>query len=204
MGFFDLFRRDKKDSNPIAESSLKGPFFLEGFTISPSSTRSLKKNEWRKQLTTPAGNTRFKIKYYGQRHEKYTHLIVATDFAPSLVVAVDTATEQEILLFDGCRHGYNAMFCDTYTNEQLKGRIADTIYKDHEDHDTFAIEISTHYGFDYDQEFLEEVDENGLLELVDGSKVPFEKAKRDGFDALQIFVTNSNGKTCELVSEELS
>jgi hypothetical protein len=129
---------------------------------------------------------------------------VGTDFAPSLVFAVDNATGQEILLFDGCKHGYNALFCDTFTDEQIKNRTATNYYKDIDGNEIFEIVISTYNGVDYEDEFAEEVDENGLIELIDGTKIEFEKVKRNGYDTLQIWATNDNGKTIDFVSEELA
>ena len=53
-------------------------------------------------------------------------------------------------------------------------------------------------------EFADQVDENGLIELIDGTKIEFEKVKRNGYDTLQIWATNDNGKTIDFVSEELA
>jgi hypothetical protein len=166
--------------------------------------KDLHSHEWRRQLKTASGQTKFKIKFYGQLHEVYKNLIVGTDFAPSLVFAVDNATGQEILLFDGCKHGYNALFCDTFTDEQIKNRTATNYYKDIDGNEIFEIVISTYNGVDYEDEFAEEVDENGLIELIDGTKIEFEKVKRNGYDTLQIWATNDNGKTIDFVSEELA
>ncbi|NOS91193.1 MAG: hypothetical protein HOP30_04685, partial [Cyclobacteriaceae bacterium] len=154
-------------------------------------------HEWRRQLRTASGQTKFKIKFYGRLHEDYKNLIVGTDFAPSLVFAVDTTTGQEILLFDGCKHGYNALFCDTFTDEQIKNRPSTNYYTDSDGKDTFEIIISTYNGFYFDEEFADQVDKNGLIELIDGTKMEFEKVKRNAYDTLQIWATNDNGKTID-------
>jgi hypothetical protein len=186
------------------DNEVLGPTFLDGLTEHIQNPRDLHSHEWRRQLKSTSGEKKFKIKFYGQLHEEYKNLIVGTDFAPSLVFAIDVSTGQEILLFDGCKHGYNALFCDTYSDEQIKNRPTTNYYADQDGMDIFEIIISTYNGVDYDDEFTDQVDENGLIELVDGTKIEFEKVKRNGYDTLQIWVTNENGKTIDVVSEELA
>ena len=147
---------------------------------------------------------KFKIKFYGQLHEDYTNLIVETDFAPSLVFAVDPSTGQEILLYDGCKHGYDALFCNTFTEEEIKNRPVENYYQDEDGNEIFEIVISTYNGTDFDEDFGDQVDENGLIELIDGTKIEFETVKRNGYDWLQIWAINENGQIIELVSEELA
>ncbi len=222
MGIFDFFKSKKgnhhdvkheepKEKKPKVEvaapNKLMGPTFLDGCTVPYSRTQKLEKFEWLGQLQLPSGQSNFRIKYFGRRNQKYPNLIVGTDFAPALVIAEDESTGQEILLFDGCKHGYNAMFCDSYSAEQINNRVADQYYVDKEGRDTFAIGISAYYQIDYEDEsegFVGELDENGMLELPDGRKVEFETVKRNGFDVYQIFVMDVSGKTVEILSEELS
>ena len=127
-----------------------------------------------------------------------------TNFAPALVFAVNVESGEEILLFDGCKYGYNAMFCDTFTQEQIINRSVENLYKDSNGNEVFEITISTYNGIEYEDEFREDVDENGFLELIDGTKIEFESVKRNGYDTLQIWATNTNGDTVEVVSEELA
>ncbi len=204
MGLLDLFKKGKQPHNLITDNGVLGPTFLEGLTEHIQYPKDLQAHEWRRHLKTASGQTKFKIKFYGRLHEDYNNLIVGTAFAPSLVFAVDTSTGQEILLFDGCKHGYNALFCDTFTDEQITNRSANNIYIDQDGKDTFEIVISTYNGVDYEEEFADEVDENGLIELRDGTKMEFEKVKRNGYDTLQIWANNGNGKNIDLVSEELA
>jgi hypothetical protein len=204
MGLLDIFKKDNKPNNSTTDNGVLGPTFLDGLTENIQYPKELHLHEWRRQLKTASGQTKFKIKFYGQLHEEYKNLIVGTDFAPSLVFAVDATTGQEILLFDGCKHGYNALFCDTFNDEQINNRPATNFYKDQDDKDTFEIVISTYNGVDYIDEFADQVDENGLIELVDGTKIEFEKVKRNGYDTLQIWATNDSGKTIGFVSEELA
>jgi hypothetical protein len=204
MGLFNLFRKDKKGIALTTENGVLGPAFLDGLTEHIEHPKNLLPHEWRRRIKTPAGQTKFKIRFYGQLHAAFKNLIVGTDFAPSLVIAIDSTTGQEILLFDGCKHGYNALFCDTFTTEQVNNRPATNYYRDEDGNDTFEIIISTYNGIDYEEEFLDQVDENGLIELVDGSKTEFEKVKCNGYDSLQIWVVTANAKTIEIVSEELA
>ena len=204
MGLLDMFKKDSKPNNSTTDNGVLGPTFLDGLTEHIQNPKDLHSHEWRRQLKSTSGEKKFKIKFYGQLHEEYKNLIVGTDFAPSLVFAIDVSTGQEILLFDGCKDGYNALFCDTYTDEQIKNRPATNYYADQDGADIFEIIISTYNGVDYDDEFADQVDENGLIELVDGTKIEFEKVKRNGYDTLQIWVTNENGKTIDVISEELA
>ena len=96
------------------------------------------------------------------------------------------------------------MFCDSYSKEQIDNRPVNQYYIDSDGEDEFELTISTYNGIDYDDEFSNKIDENGLIGLIDGSKIEFEKVKRNGYDTLQIWATNSNGKTIDFVSEELA
>jgi hypothetical protein len=222
MGIFDFFKAKKgndvnvQNNQPKADKpkvaaviakNLLGPTYLNGFTAPYSMPKKVEKFEWLGQLRLPSGQSQFKIKFYGKRHQQHSNLIVGTDFAPALVMAVDESTGQEILLFDGCKHGYNAMFCDTYSVEQINNRTVDQYYTDKEGNDSFEIGISAYYQIDYDDEsegFVQELDENEMLELPNGRKIEFETVKRDGFDVYQIFAIDFAGKKMEILSEELS
>lgn len=204
MGILDIFKNYNKPKKSTTDNGVLGPTFLDGLTEHIQNPKELHSHEWRRQLKTTSGQTKFKIKFYGQLHEEYKNLIVGTDFAPSLVFAVDPTTGQEIILFDGCKHGYNALFCDKFTYEQIKNRPATNYYQDEDGNEIFEIVISTYNGIDYDDEFADQVDENGLIELIDGTKIEFEKVKCNGYDTLQIWATNDKGKKIEFVSEELA
>ena len=204
MGIFNIFKKENKSVTSTTDNGVAGPAYLNGFTEHIENPKNLRSHEWRRKIKMPSGKTKFKIKFYGQLHDEHQNLIVGTDFAPSLIFAVDTTTGHEILLFDGCKHGYNALFCDTFTDEQIKNRPATNFYKDNNGNDTFEIIISTYNGIHYEDEFSDQVDENGLIELVDGRKIEFEKAKGNGYDALQIWVVNDDDKTIQIVSEELA
>ena len=203
MGLLDILNKASNHSDSTTDNGILGPTYLNGLTEHIQNPKNLHPHEWRRKLKAPSGQTKFKIKFYGQLHNEYKSLIIGTEFAPSLVLAEDTLTGQEILLFDGCKHGYNALFCDIFTTEQIKNRPV-TYYKDEDGNDTFEIIISTYNVIDFNDEFADEVDEKGLIELIDGTKIKFEEVNCNGYDTLQIWATNDNGKYIEIVSEELA
>lgn len=204
MGIFDIFKKGKKNVASSSDNGVLGPLFLDGNVDHIPKPKKLHSHEWRRKLKTKTNQTFFKIKYYGARHSQYKNLIVQTDFAPSQVIAVEPESGKEILLFDGCTHGYNAMFCDKYSEDQIKDRIMDEFYTDAEGNDVFELIISAYYGIDFEDEFRQEVDSNGQLELINGLKMDFEKVKRNAYDTLQIWAINGKGKKIEIVSEELA
>jgi hypothetical protein len=204
MAFFNFFQKDHKASNSTTENGVLGPTYLDGLTGHIQNPNDLHDHEWRRQLKSASGHTNFKIKFYGQLHEDYPNLIVGTDFAPSLIFAVDALSGQEFLLFDGCAHGYNALFCDSYSEEQIAQRPTTHFYRDPDGEDTFEIVISTYNGVDFADEFADEMDENGFIEILNGTKMSLEDVRRNGYDTLQIWATNALGKTVDCVSEELA
>jgi hypothetical protein len=204
MGIFDIFKKKNESSNPTTENGILSPTFLENNVENIVNPKELYSHEWRRKIKTKSGGKIFKIKYYGELHFKHKNLIVQTEFAPSKIYAVDISNGNEILLFDGCFHGYNAMFCDKYSEDQIKNRIADKIYSSENGSDKFELIISTYNGIDYEDEFREEVDSNGKIELISGNKIDFEEVKRNGFDTLQIWGITENGKKIEIISEELA
>lgn len=79
------------------DNGISGPTFLEGFTDHIENSKELHSHEWRRKLKSSSGNNKFKIKYYGELHEDYNYLIVETNFAPALLIAVDVISGEEIL-----------------------------------------------------------------------------------------------------------
>ena len=195
---FDIFKKGDQPKKTTTDNEVLGPSFLEGFTEHIETPANLLYREWRRRLKTPDGQTKFRIKFYGENKG----IIVQTDFAPQIIYAVESSTNQEVLLFDGCKHGYNALFCDLFTDEKTKNRLPTTFYSDADGNELFEITISTLNGINYQEDFGDQVDENGLVEIVDGSKIEFAKVKRDGFESIQIWALNEAGKMIEILSEE--
>ena len=204
MGLFDIFSKNKKGNPSTTHNEVLGPTFLEKYTDQIDNPIKLEAKKWRRKLKTELGQTEFQIKYCGELHKDCKNLIVGTDMKPAKIFAVDITNGNEILLFDGCYHGYNAMFCDEYKDNQIKNRIADKIYIDKSGNDSFELIISTFNTIDYEYELKEEVDKNGNIELINGLNTNFENVKRNGFSALRIWSVAKNGIKTEIVSEELA
>lgn len=131
-------------------------------------------------------------------------LIAVTEFAPQLIIAEDAVTGEQIVIFDGARHGYDALLCEVYTEEQRNNRTPLLPYLDDDGEDTFEVTVTAFYNVDWDDEFADDVDENGQLELISGERCDFEEAKRNGFDAISITITSAKGLKTEILQEELA
>lgn len=223
MGLFDFLKSKKTPAEPAQPTTPKrnekpiesaaateihpGPTYLAGLAEIQPRPRQRNYKEWVGRLKSPSGGQRFEIRYYGRLHEDLPALIAGTDFAPAMVVALEVESGQSYILFDGCRHGYDALFCHEFTPEQVQNRIPSQSYRDAQGCTTFEVQISVIYNIDYDAEdedFVEQVDKDGNIEILNGTKMPFETVKRDGYDAIAILLTNEHGKTTECLSEELA
>lgn len=159
--------------------------------------------EWRGQIQSSTNNKKFRIKYYGEIFEKY-NLIVNTDLAPELIIAEDIETGEQILLFDGCKHGYDPMFCDTFTAEQINNRPLTNTFVDEEGNEIFEVLITVYYNIDYEDELEDFQNENGDIELISGEIISSDTLFRNGFDFVSINVINENGKKQEIYQRELA
>jgi len=191
-------------NNNDSDNGVLGLYYLEKYTTPTQNPKQLLDFEWRRQLMSRSGNRNFRIKYYGNLDPTFDRLIVGTEFAPQKVVAIDPQSSESILLFDACKHGYNAMLCDTYTTTQIESRETNRIYQDILGNDIFEIVISAYYQIDYEREFRTEVDVEGKIELINTEKVDFAILKRNACDVLQIWAINKEGVTFEILSEELA
>lgn len=183
------------------DNGVKGPTYFDGLTEHIENPTNLCSFEWRRKLKTKSGNTLFKIKFYGKLYQGY---IRHYSTPPQIVIAVNSVTGEEILLFDGCRHGYNAMFCDTYTTEELKNRPVNQYYRTEDGQEIFEVELSVYYQINFLEEFSDEMDEDGKIELIYGEKMSMAELQRNGFDVLQIILIDQHGKRHEVISEELA
>ena len=164
--------------------------------------------EWRGQIKSSTGNTKLKIKYYGELFEPKespnTKLICDTDFAPELIFAVDPETSEEILLFDGCKHGFEAMFCEKYTKKQKENRQDRVFYTDKFGCDTFDIIVKVYHNTDFEDEFGKEYAKNGSITLLAGGIITWEELLRNAFDFIEIRVVNTNGQETIISERELA
>ena len=138
---------------------------------------SIKENEYSTTgtLVSSTGNTELQIYYYGDTVKiKGTPYIVDSQY-PCLIVAKDPITNEEFTVFDGMKHGYDAMFC----NPPCDGAKRDLkLYE----HYSGKINISFSYSIDYEEE-KEDYDftPEGKVILTYGA-MEWEKAKTIGFD----------------------
>lgn len=159
--------------------------------------------EWRGQIKSSTNNKKFRIKYYGEIFEQY-NLIVNTDIAPELIFAEDIETNEQILLFDGCKHGYDAMFCDTFTPEQINDRPLSNTFADKDGNEVFEILVTVYYNIDYNEELEEFQNEDGNVELISGEIISLDTLFRNGFDFASINLINEKGEKQTIFEKELA
>ena len=164
--------------------------------------------EWRGQIKSSVGNTKLNIKYYGElykpKHLPNYELICETDFAPELIFAIDPETSEEILLFDGCKNGFEAMFCEKYTIEQIENRKDRVIYTDKSGFDTFDVIVKVYHSMDFEDEFGKEYRQNGKISLFAGGTITWEELLRNAFDYIEIKIVNTNKQETFIFERELA
>lgn len=178
----------------------KGPSYLEGL-FTAVSDENQHEVEWRGKLQTADGHDKFHLFYYGDLLDD--EVITWDGMTPSIVYAEHTVTGERFLLIDSAKHGYDAMVCETYPEEDIANRPLRP-YLDIEGEDVFEVHLSAFYNVPWDEEFGEEVDEDGRFELITGEKVEFEQVQRDGYDAFAIRIVNRKGLATEVLQEELA
>ena len=149
------------------------------------------------------GNTLFEVYYYGDlfevKRKKLPCIVDNKTGIPCKIVAKDTETDEEILLFDGYRHGYNAMFCEEFDPEEVEKR---TLVK--YNIAPCKIHIDFGYSIDYEEEKEDYEVEEDRVTLINGENIPWEEVKRNGFDYISIVCETENGEKAEIVSLELA
>ena len=149
------------------------------------------------------GNTLFEVYYYGDlfevKRKKLPCIVDNKTGIPCKIVAKDTETGEEILLFDGYRHGYNAMFCEEFDPEEVEKR---TLVK--YNIAPCKIHIDFGYSIDYEEEKEDYEVEEDRVTLINGENIPWEEVKRNSFDYISIVCETENGEKAEIVSLELA
>ena len=147
------------------------------------------------------GNSLFEVYYYGDlfevKGEKFPFIVDNEAEIPCKIVAKDTETGEEILLFDGYRHGYNAMFCEEFDPVEVEKR---TLVK----YDIAPCKIHIDFGYSIDYEEEKEDYEEDRVTLINGENISWEEVKRNGFDYISIVCETKNGEKAEIVSLELA
>lgn len=187
------------------KSNYEAPTYFENFVTyeNESLFKDLNEIEWRGQIKSSTNNKKFGIKYYGDLFGK-ENLIVGTDFSEALVIAEDIVTKEQIVIFDGCKFGYNAMLCDEYSKEEINNRPTEKMYTDKNGNKTFEIVVSTYNGIPYDEEMEDFINEENKVELISGEIISPEQLERNGFDWFAISIINEKGKLTRIVDEELA
>ena len=154
-------------------------------------------------LCSEQGHELFEVWYYGSleridgQKQKY---IVDWHYSPLLIVAKEPHTGQQIVVFDGALHGYDAMFCETYDRHTVPNRPLVKL-----DAPPTKLFIEVGYSIDYESEKEEYVfNDQGLVELIDGRFIPWEQVKSEGFDYIAISALDAAGHKTEFVSLELA
>ena len=154
-------------------------------------------------ICSRTGNDLLEVWYYGDFFMvsgEERNYIVGTDFAPEKIVAKDPETNEEILIFDGTVHGYDNMFCDVYTEEQINDRELKKL-----DIPASQLILELGYSIDYEDEKDDyDFDENGEVILVNGNKMSWDDVVLNGFDYLALSYIDKNGKKIQFVDCELA
>ena len=154
-------------------------------------------------LCSRTGAELLEVWYYGRllRVEGEAQPFIAdTEEAPGMVFARDAISGEEFLIFDGAKHGYDAMFCDEYDAEALASRALKRY-----DIPPSKLILELGYSIDYeDEKETFDIDEKGNVELIDGRTVPWETVKRDGFDYISLSFIDKDGKQRQFLDAELA
>jgi len=152
------------------------------------------------QLCSSTGNQQFEIWYYGDMLSLEGEVMPFITGTTAKIVAKDPLTAEEILLFDGTMHGYNALFCDEYTEEQRVNRSVQKYNMP-----PTEIVLSFYYNIDFDEEVDDyEVDDQGYVQLISGETADWNTIKRNGYDAFAFYFKKEDGTLLAFAQEELA
>ena len=148
-------------------------------------------------LCSTTGNELLEVWYYGDlltvKGEPQSY-IIDSDEAPGLVTARDPESGEEFVIFDDGRHGYGNMFCDEHDPSELEHRPLKR-------YEIPASKLVLELG--YSKETFEP-DEADTVELINGERMPWEQAKRDGIDYIALYYVNEKGKPVQILDAELA
>lgn len=135
-----------------------------------------KKNKTTGVLMSSTGNTDLDIYFYGELVSIHKTPYICDGEFPCLIIAKDPLTQEEFVVFDGVKHGYDAMFC----NEPIENIVRELKLYDFQ---KGKIVVTFGYAIDYEDEreayIFNEKDE---IKLINGTYIDFEKAKSIGYD----------------------
>ena len=154
-------------------------------------------------LCSTTGSELLEVWYYGDlltvKGEPQSY-IIDSDEAHGLVTARDPESGEEFVIFDGGRHGYDNMFCDEHDPSELEHR---PLKRYEIPASKLVLELG--YSVDYEDEKENfEPDEADTVELINGERMPWEQAKRDGIDYIALYYVNEKGKPVQILDAELA
>ena len=154
-------------------------------------------------LCSTSGNEWLEVWYYGDLltiNGEPQLYIVPSYFAPELVAARDPESGEEFVVFDGGRHGYDNMFCDEHDLDELERR---TLKRYEIPASKLILELG--HSIDYEDEKEDfQVNEDGMVALINGERMPWEQVKRDGIDYIALYYVNEEGKQVQILDNELA
>jgi len=152
-------------------------------------------------LSSLTGNRLLEIWYYGKWEKVGKHeYLVDTDKAPVLIVAKDPLSNDVFEVFDGAKHGYNAMFVYEHTEEELAQRSLQKF-------ENLPVKWFVTIGNGVDWEFEKEdwLDESGEnVTLLDESVMSWENVTVNAFDYFALSYVDENNKQIEFADFELA
>ena len=154
-------------------------------------------------LCSTTGNELLEVWYYGDlltvKGEPQSYIVDGSP-APGLVAARDPESGEEFVIFDGGRHGYDNMFCDEHNPSELEHR---PLKRYEIPASKLVLELG--YSIDYEDEKEDfDPDEADTVELINGERIPWEQAKRDGIDYIALYYVNEKGKPVQILDAELA
>jgi len=150
------------------------------------------------------GDEIFEVWYYGDLFKVECEeqlYIVDTEEADAVIIGKNIKTGEEILIFDGAKYGYNAMFCDTFNEENVNNRKLKKL-----DIPPSKLFLSLGYNIDYEEEKEEyEFDKNGEVILLDEQRrISWEDLLTDGIDYLGLYYIKEKGEKIQFADFELA
>lgn len=181
-------------------SPLQGPSYL------PPESRVIlddpSKKIWQAQIISENDNEWFRINFFGRFHSVYFNQIAKKNIQPVRLMALDDFGN-EILLFDGAKHGYGPMFSFHFDKEATNNRPMDMCYLDKEGRFEFKVFVKVKYSIDYNLDLKNHLEEDNTINLISGKPETFENILRNGFDFIEIELINNNGTKSIIISEDL-
>ena len=200
MGLFDIFK--KKPLVFEQKCIVKGPHYLDNNFSNPdnikiNNLRALEDEQtWVRQIEDSEGNNKFKLHFFGHFENG---IITSKGELPIIVKAISTQTQQEITLFDGAKHGYNAVFWQEFSSK-IDTRVIDNELSIYEQTD-FEIVLRLRYSLEVKKEFDSDLKQNGFVTNNRGENLDA-SGFQNGFDSIEVFIFTSNGKIAQIVAEE--